>query len=102
MKTIKDLGERGAIKTILKFLESMPNMPIPFGDDVSAFPINGEKLVIVKVDMLVGKTDVPPGMSLRQAARKAIIMNVSDFAAKGVIPLAAMVSLGLPPNLTED
>lgn len=102
LKTIKDLGERGAIKTILKFLESMPNMPIPFGDDVSAFPINGEKLVIVKVDMLVGKTDVPPGMSLRQAARKAIIMNVSDFAAKGVIPLAAMVSLGLPPNLTED
>jgi len=76
-------------------------MPIPFGDDVSAIQIDGDKLVVMKVDMLVGKTDIPPGMSLRQAARKAIVMNVSDFAAKGVKPLAAMISLGLPRTLTE-
>ena len=101
MRTIKELGERKVIETILKFLDSMPNMPIPFGDDVSAIQIDGDKLVVMKVDMLVGKTDIPPGMSLRQAARKAIVMNVSDFAAKGVKPLAAMISLGLPRTLTE-
>jgi thiamine-monophosphate kinase len=49
--------------------------------------------------MLVGKTDVPKGMSLWQAARKAVVMNVSDFAAKGVEPKAALVSLGLPRGL---
>jgi thiamine-monophosphate kinase len=46
--------------------------------------------------MLVNKTDVPRGMNLWQAARKAVVMNVSDFAAKGVKPVAVLVSLGLP------
>ncbi len=51
--------------------------------------------------MLVGKTDVPKEMSLFQAARKAIVMNISDFASKGVQPIAALVALGLPANFTQ-
>lgn len=51
--------------------------------------------------MLVGKTDVPPGMTLWQAARKAVVMNVSDLAAKGVVPSIILCSLGLPRELTE-
>jgi len=79
----------------------MPQMPIPFGDDVSAFATHDNQLVILKTDMLVDKTDVPPGMSLWQAARKAVIMNVSDFAAKGVKPKVMLVSLGLPRKLAR-
>ncbi len=51
--------------------------------------------MVLKVDMLVEETDVPPGMNHRQAARKAVAMCVSDFAAKGVRPDSFMVSLGL-------
>lgn len=40
-------------------------------------------------------------MSLWQAARKAVVMNVSDFAAKGVKPIAMLVSLGLPEKLAK-
>jgi thiamine-monophosphate kinase len=40
-------------------------------------------------------------MSLTQAARKAIVMNISDFAAKGVQPTAALVAIGLPRGFTE-
>jgi thiamine-monophosphate kinase len=40
-------------------------------------------------------------MSFWQAARKAVVMNISDFAAKGVKPLALLVSLGLPRKLKE-
>ena len=79
----------------------MPKMPVQFGDDVAAFETEDGKLAVLKTDMLVGKTDVPPGMSLWQAARKAVIMNVSDFAAKGVKPMAAIVALGLPKCLTK-
>lgn len=79
----------------------MPRMSVPFGDDVAAIPISDSRLAILKTDMLVNKTDVPQTMSLWQAARKAVIMNVSDFAAKGVRPLAVLVSLGLPATMTE-
>ncbi len=71
-------------------------MPVPFGDDVSACDLGNGELAVLKTDMLVGKTDVPRSMSFWQSARKAVVMNVSDFAAKGVTPIAVLVSLGLP------
>ena len=101
MKTLGELGERRAIELILEKLEKMPQMPIPFGDDVSAYAIGRNQLFILKTDMLVGETDVPKGMSFWQAARKAVIMNISDFAAKGAKPLIALVSLGMPRSITQ-
>jgi thiamine-monophosphate kinase len=101
LKNAKELGERRIIEIIQKRLDQMPKITVPFGDDVSAFEIEGGDLAVLKTDMLVGKTDVPKGMSLRQAARKAVVMNISDFAAKGVQPVAVLVSLGLPGNLTQ-
>jgi thiamine-monophosphate kinase len=100
LSTAEELGERKIIKLILDQLDQMPNMSVPFGDDVSAIDIEKEKLAIIKTDMLVGKTDVPPGMTLQQAARKTVVMNISDLAAKGVQPLAMLASIGVPRNLT--
>ncbi len=70
------------------------------GDDVAYLPKKRGK-VVIKCDMLVGKTDVPKGMDLRQVSRKSIVMCVSDFAAKGVIPSAALISLGIPRGMEE-
>jgi len=95
------LGERKIIQIIQGHLDLMPKMPIPFGDDVSAWDIGNGNLAILKTDMLVSKTDIPPGMTLWQAARKAVVMNISDFAAKGVKPKAVLVSLGLPKEMGE-
>jgi thiamine-monophosphate kinase len=90
------LGERKIIEIIQQHLETMPNIPVLFGDDVAAVNIDQSQAAILKTDMLVGKTDVPQNMSLWQAARKAVVMNISDFASKGVQPKAALISLGLP------
>jgi thiamine-monophosphate kinase len=98
-RTDEALGERRIINFIKSRLSVMPGLPVPFGDDVSAVSIGGGRIAVLKTDMLVDKTDVPRGMSLWQAARKAVVMNVSDFAAKGVKPAAALVSLGLPRKL---
>jgi len=76
-------------------------MSVPFGDDVSAIDIGSGKLVVIKTDMLVDKTDMPLQMSLWQAARKAVVMNVSDLAAKGVKPTALLTSIGVPRGLRK-
>ena len=97
--TSEELGERKIIELIQSRLTAMPDSPVPFGDDVSAVDIGKGRVAVLKTDTLVGKTDVPRGMSLWQAARKAVVMNVSDFAAKGVEPVAVLVSLGLPRDV---
>jgi len=101
LSSAKELGERKIIELVLECLEQMPNMPIPFGDDASAVDMGHDKLAVINMDMLVGKTDVPKTMSLWQSARKAVIMNISDLAAKGAQPIALLASLGVPPDLTE-
>ena len=96
------LGERDLIRLILQRLSVMPDLPVPFGDDVAAVPLIGGEVAVLKTDMLVGATDVPSGMSLFAAARKAVVMNISDFASKGVLPTAILVALGLPKNLANN
>jgi thiamine-monophosphate kinase len=100
LTTVKDLGERKVIEAIRKNLV-LPRMPIPFGDDVSGVEIGHDKVAVLKTDMLVRKTDVPPTMSFWQTGRKAVVMNISDFAAKGVKPIALLVSLGVPSDFLK-
>jgi thiamine-monophosphate kinase len=97
----EELRERRIIDILLRCLERMPRMPVPFGDDISAVDIGRGKIAVIKTDMLVGKTDVPPGMSLWQVARKAVVMNISDLAAKGVKPIALLASIGVPRSYTK-
>lgn len=94
-------AERKIIEAIIGRLEKMPDMPVPFGDDVSAYLLKDGKLLVLKMDMLVDKTDVPKAMNIWQASRKAVVMNVSDFAAKGVEPRVILVSLGLPRKMAR-
>ena len=103
MGSVDCLGEHEIINVLRQRLVVMPNMSVPFGDDVSAVPLgDGGAVAVLKTDMLVAKTDVPVPMSLYCAARKAIVMNVSDFASKGVQPIAALVALGLPKKLATQ
>src|ERR1019366_8544278 len=95
--------EYDIIKTITSRQDRLPKDYAPIGDDVALVPLGrkGEK-VVLKCDMLVERTDVPPGMGWRRAARKAVAMCVSDFAAKGVCPTAFMASLALPSGTRKE
>ena len=57
---------------------------------------------VVKSDMLVQSTDVPPGMKMHDISRKSIVSCVSDFACKGIRPRYATVSLALPRGITKQ
>jgi thiamine-monophosphate kinase len=63
-------------------------------DDVALI----DKGIVIKSDMLVASTDVPSGMKPWQAARKSIVSCISDLAAKGIRPHAAVISLGIPKS----
>src|SRR5438105_3771074 len=97
------VDEYEVIRLMAKRFGGLPEGYVPIGDDVALIPPGTRgKGVVLKCDMLVAKTDVPPGMSLKMAARKAVAMCVSDFAAKGVRPTAFMISLGLRRETPED
>jgi thiamine-monophosphate kinase len=102
LNTIGELGERRLIDIMLKHFTPMPDAPIPFRDDVSGVRLEGGKATILKTDMLIWDTDVPPGMTPFQASRKTVVMNFSDLASKGVRPMAFLVSLGLPRSLPVE
>ena len=93
--------ELGVIRSIVGRARELPKGYSRIGDDVAVLPMGKGKLVL-KVDMLVEHTDVPPGMTYRQAARKAVAMCVSDFAAKGVRPDSFVVSLGLRKGVSQE
>lgn len=93
------------IETVVAKSRKPPRGYSKIGDDVAVVPLGRGKAVL-KTDMLVEHTDMPRGMTYRQAARKAVAMCVSDFAAKGAEPDSFMVSLGLkrgtPQRLVDE
>ncbi len=89
------MDEYEIIALLTKTAGRLPPGYSPIGDDVASLGTSAGRLVL-KADMLVRRTDVPPGMTWRQVGRKAVAMCVSDFASKGVRPTAFMVSLGIP------
>ena len=99
MATVGEIGERALIELMLANITPMPGMPVPFWDDVTAISLGDGRAAVINTDMLVWETDVPRGMTALQAARKAVVMNFSDLAAKGVQPRAFLASLGLPRTL---
>jgi len=92
--------EPDVIRAMIESAGRLPSRYMKIGDDVAAVPVSRKKLIL-KMDMLVERTDVPKGMTYRQAARKAVAMCISDFAAKGVRPDSFMISLGLRRGTTD-
>jgi len=102
MATAGEIGERALIELMLRWITPMPEMPLPFWDDAMAIDIGDGRAVVLNTDMLVWETDVPPGMTPYQAARKAVVMNFSDLGAKGVQPQGFLAALGIPRDLEVE
>ena len=70
-------------------------------EDVEILKMN-QVNVISKSDMLVESTDVPPGMKIKEIARKSLVACVSDFACKGIKPQYATISLAIPKGFSRS
>jgi len=93
-----ELGERGFLAKISNLVNKPVGAVLDFDDDASDIPISERSNLIVNVDTFVRKTDWLPGMTPAQVGRKTAVMALSDLAAKGVLPIATMLSLCVPED----
>jgi thiamine-monophosphate kinase len=70
---------------------------LPLKNIIKHFNYTSSALLILKSDMLVESTDVPPRMRPWQIARKSVVACVSDMSAKGINPpYLCLISIGIP------
>ena len=73
------------------------------GDDCTVLPIGGGEVLVMTTDML--QEDVHflrSATSARELGHKSLAVNLSDVAAMGVKPVATLLSIALPKDLTDD
>ena len=93
-----EMGERDFLAKISSLVNKPKGAVLGFDDDASDIPISNRSNLVINVDTFVRKTDWLPGMTVAQVGRKAAVMALSDLAAKGVRPLATMLSLCVPED----
>lgn len=88
---LSGLGERKLVERLLGFVDDWRSS----GEDAAAIQL-GDITLVFSSDMLVARTDVPPGMTWKQVGWKVVAMNLSDIAAKGAEPIGGLYAFGLP------
>ncbi len=96
------MSERDFLQRIRPLVQGIKGSILAFDEDASDIPISDKEHVIINVDTFVRKTDWLPQMTAAQAGRKTAVMTISDIAAKGSIPKAAMLSLCVPKDYPAE
>jgi thiamine-monophosphate kinase len=94
--TLASLGENGLLRLLTaRWPKAGKGLEVGTGDDCAVLRIGGRS-VLFKTDCVVEgvhfRSDAAPG----QIGRKALARALSDVAAMGGTPLAAVITLGLP------
>ena len=100
--TVADLGERAIIDRIGSRIPASPGfVTVGIGDDAAVLEAPRNGLDVVTTDVLVegvhfDRSYVPPSA----IGHKALAVNLSDLAAMGAEPRAALLSLVLPGSMS--
>jgi thiamine-monophosphate kinase len=91
------MSESALIERIARTSARRPGTLLGIGDDAAVIETGGP--VVVSHDMLVEDVHFRRATTgLRDLGAKALAVNLSDLAAMGAVPVAAVVGLGLPPG----
>jgi thiamine-monophosphate kinase len=74
------------------------DIPLPIGDDAAALRISPGSVALLTTDALVEGTHFLTASPAADVGRAAVGVSLSDVAAKGGRPIAALLDLLLPPE----
>ena len=102
--TVAELGEFELIAKLAELLGMPDRQVVGIGDDGAVLPLpNGEQKLVVTTDTMVeGRHFKLDYTSFFELGVKIVAVNLSDLAAMGADPLAATVTLQLPPSLLVE
>ena len=99
-RTVSDLGEHALISRITQRLAKPAWVVIGPGDDAAVIEPERGALDVVTTDAIVEGVHFDPGFVPADAiGHRALAVNLSDLAAMGARPRAALLSLVLPGEL---
>jgi len=102
------LSNVGEFKLIDKFKSIASRFTNPIvvqgiGDDASVIKSSPDKLTLVTADILIQGVHFDLSYtSMKHLGQKAAMVNLSDIAAMSGLPIAAVVSLGIHPNISVE
>src|SRR3989338_10646732 len=101
---LSQLGEFGLIKNARDIFKSLnENIVVGIGDDCAAIKLRKCFLLIATTDALVEGIHFNLDYTKPyQLGIKSININLSDIAAMGGIPLYALLSIAIPPNISVN
>jgi len=99
-QTVGDLGERALIERIRARVPSPPDwVLVGIGDDAAVLEPAPNTLDVQTTDALIEGIHFDRAyVSAFDVGHKALAVNLSDLAAMGAMPRAALLSLGLPAS----
>src|SRR6266702_7413247 len=96
------MGEFDYIAWLRRQTPASPRILVGPGDDCAVVESIGNRPWLITTDMLLeGSHFVLAEVGPRRVGRKALAVNLSDIAAMGGRPVAAVVSVGLPRQGAE-
>ena len=101
----KRSGERALIRAIAQRFSarSSPGVQLGIGDDCAILhPPRGSEILVTTDLLLEGRHFRRDLHSAESAGHRCLARGLSDLAAMGAVPLAAFLSLALPPNTFGD
>ena len=97
-------AESAEDRLIGRFFKPLATDPRAFGlvDDVATMVAPDGYELVLKADAIVGGVHFLPDDPPDLIARKALRVNLSDLAAKGAGPSGYLLTLALPPGVSDD
>ena len=97
------MTEFGFIEALAACFADLPTHGFEgIGDDCAVLPLAGGEALLFTADLLTeGVHFLRAATSARELGRKALAVNLSDVAAMGARPVATLLSLALPADVSD-